>query len=380
MPGFELIDKKEKNALNKIFDEGGILFAHGFEKFRKKFHVREFENLTKKKMKSKYALAVTSGTSATKIALKAMGVKKGDEVITQAFNFIATVEAIIETGAKAVVVNVDKSLNMCPLDLEKKINKKTKVIIPVHMLGVSAKMSQIMKIAKKYKLKVLEDNCESMGAKYKKNYLCNIGDAGVVSFDFGKTITCGEGGMILTKNKLIDKYAREYHDHGHELNPKYPRGLDTRTISGFNYRMTEMQAVVGKIQLKRLDTIIKENKKRYLGLYKNILNKSKKIEFREIPKHSEPIYDTLIIFVKNKDLRKKIVKLLKKSGIGTKNLPDAINWHCASWWDHAISKDQISKIVSTKKLLQSAIAIPIWLKKSVTEYNIVANKINKLVI
>ena len=377
MPGFELIDKKEKKAVDKIFEEGGVLFAHGFGKYRKRYHVREFEIQTRKKMKSKYALAVSSGTSATKIALKAMGVKRGDEVITQSFNFIATVEAIIEAGAKPIIVNVDKSLNMCPLDLEKKINKKTKVIIPVHMMGVSAKMNEIMKVAKKYKLKVLEDNCESMGSKYNKKYLCNIGDAGVVSFDFGKTITCGEGGMILTKNKSIDKFSREYHDHGHELNPKYPRGLDTKTITGFNYRMTEMQAAVGKIQLKKLDTVIRESKKRYLAIYKKIF-KNKELEFREIPKNSEQIYDTLIFFVKNKTLRGKIIQVLNKNGIGTKNLPDAINWHCASWWDHAISKQQISRIEKTKKLLQSAIALPIWLKKTTHDYEMIAKKINKL--
>ena len=99
MPGFELIDNLEKKAVNKIFSEGAVFFAHGFEKLRKRFHVREFEQLAKKKLGSKFSLAVTSGTSATLIALKALGVKKGDEVITQGFNFIATIEAIIECGA-----------------------------------------------------------------------------------------------------------------------------------------------------------------------------------------------------------------------------------------------------------------------------------------
>ena len=148
MPGFEVIDKKEKAAVNQIFDEGGVLFAHGFQKNRKKYHVREFELDAKKKLGSKYAVAVTSGTSATLIALKALGIKRGDEVITQAFNFIATVEAIIESGAKPIMVNIDESYNMCPIELKKSITKKTKAIIPVHMLGVSAKMNEILKIAK----------------------------------------------------------------------------------------------------------------------------------------------------------------------------------------------------------------------------------------
>ena len=125
MPGYELIDKKEFLAIKKIFDNGGILFAHGFEKIRKNFHVREFENSTKKFFKSNYALAVSSGTAAIKIGLKALGVKKGDEVITQAFNFIATIEAILDCGAKPVLVNVDKTLNMDINEL-KKLQKKPK--------------------------------------------------------------------------------------------------------------------------------------------------------------------------------------------------------------------------------------------------------------
>ena len=126
MPGFELIDKKEKNALNKLFDESGILFAHGFDNLRKKYHVREFEKENQKFFKSKYCLAVSSGTAAIKVALMAMGIKRGDHVITQAFNFIATVEAILDCGAKPIIVNVDKSLNMDVDELKKKITKKTK--------------------------------------------------------------------------------------------------------------------------------------------------------------------------------------------------------------------------------------------------------------
>ena len=109
-----------------------------------------------------------------------------------------------------------------------------------------------------------------MGAKYKGKYLACVGKVGVVSFDYGKTITTGEGGMIFTNNKKIYKYCMEYHDHGHELNPKLPRGMDTKSITGFNYRMTELQAAIGKVQLKKLNYIIKENKKRYNSIFNEI--------------------------------------------------------------------------------------------------------------
>ena len=371
MPGFELIGLKEKKALTKLIDDGGILFAHGFDNIRKNYHVREFEKEISKKFKSKYCLAVSSGTSAIKIGLKALDVKPGDEVITQSFNFIATIEAILDCGAKPVLVNIDKSLNMCPEELKKKISKKTKVIIPVHMLGVSCKNDQIFNIAKKRRVKILEDNCESVGGKYKKKYLGTLGDIGVFSLDFGKFITTGEGGLLLTDNKKYHKFMKEYHDHGHENNPKLPRGEDTKTIYGFNYRMTEMQAVIGKEQLKRVNFILKENFKRFEILKRNL---SKAFELREVPKKSLSNYDTFIFFVK-KNEKKKILKLIKDSNFGTKNLPDAIKWHCSYYWDHIFKKRDIESSRKTLNILKGSIAIPISLKKSLKDYEKLAKNI-----
>ena len=149
MPGFEIIDKKEFLAVKKVFDEGGVFFAHGFDNIRKKYYVREFEKNNANFFRSKYTLAVTSGTAAIKVALKSIGIKPGDEVITQAFNFIATVEAILDVGAKPVIVNVDQNLNIKISELKKKITNKTKAVIPVHMLGLSCEMNEILRICKK---------------------------------------------------------------------------------------------------------------------------------------------------------------------------------------------------------------------------------------
>jgi 8-amino-3,8-dideoxy-alpha-D-manno-octulosonate transaminase len=375
MPGWEIIDKNEKKALANLIDEGGVLMAHGLNARRKSFHVRDFESKAKKFFKSKNALAVSSGTAAIKIALKALGVKKGDKVITQAFNFIATIEAILDLDAKPIIVNVDKSLNMCPIDLEKKTNRQIKAIIPVHMLGVPVKMDKILKIAKKFKIPILEDNCEAVGAKYKKKYLCNFGQAGVASFDHAKTITCGEGGMIFSNNKKIDKFCREYHDHGHENNPALPRGMDSRKICGFNFRMTELQGVVGKVQLKKINFILNENEKRYMAIKQNL---SKIIEVREIPNFSKPIFDTFIFFIKNKQQKIKIIRYLNKIGIGTKNLPDAIKWHCASYWDHALPQNEIRHSKKTLKILKQSISIPILINKKLNLYQKIGKQISKI--
>ncbi len=365
MPGFEIINEEERVAINNIFDEGGILFAHGFDSMRKKFHVREFEKMSADYFKCKHALAVSSGTAAIKIALKALNVQQGDEVITQSFNFIATIEAILDCGAVPIIANVDNSLNMDPNDCESLISKKTKVILPVHMLGVPAEMNSIIRIAKENKLNILEDNCEAVGGKYKNDYLGLIGDVGVFSYDFGKVITCGEGGMIVSNNTEIDKYAREYHDHGHENNPQFPRGRDTRSIYGFNYRMTEMQAAVGKVQLSKLDLILIENKKRYDAFSKNIPDK---IKIRNIPTGSQPIYDTFIFFTDSEIEKNKYVQILNSEGFGTKNLPDAMEWHCSAFWDHALSPQVVSHSQKTRKLLEKAVAVPIWLRKSESDY------------
>ena len=374
MPGFELIDNAELKAVNSIFKKGGVLFAHGFEKIRKNFHVREFENEASIFFKCKHALAVTSGTAAIKIALKALEVKPGDEVITQAFNFIATIEAILDVGAKPILVNVDRSLNMDIKELKKKITKKTKVVLPVHMLGYPCDMRNIKRICKKNKIKILEDNCESIGGKYEKKFLGGIGDIGVLSLDFGKTITTGEGGMILTKSSKYYNYCRQYHDHGHKNVKNLSRGNDKVSIAGFNYRMTELQGAIGKVQLKKLNSLLIDNEKKFKILKDNIRNFS----HREMPKNGESNFDNFIFYVKNNYEKKKVLKVLKKNKIGTKNLPDAIKWHCAFYWKHIFKKKELNNILETKKILDKAIAIPIFFKKSNSFYQKLSTEINKI--
>tara|TARA_B100001175_G_scaffold317854_1_gene336957 strand:- start:1943 stop:3070 length:1128 start_codon:yes stop_codon:yes gene_type:complete len=374
MPGFELIDNAELKAVNSIFKNGGVLFAHGFEKIRKNFHVREFEKEVSTFFKCKHALAVTSGTAAIKIALKALNVKSGDEVITQAFNFIATIEAIIDIGAKPVLVNVDKTLNMNIEDLKRKITKKTKVILPVHMLGYPCDMKNISKICKEKNIKILEDNCESIGGKYEKKYLGNIGDIGVLSLDFGKTITTGEGGMILTNNNKYYNYCKQYHDHGHKNVKNLSRGNDKVTIPGFNYRMTELQGAIGKVQLKKLDSLLIDNEKKYMIIKKNLKN----FEHRWMPNNGKSNFDNFIFYIKNNHEKKEVLRILKKYKIGTKNLPDAIKWHCAFYWKHIFKKKEIKNIIETKKILDKAIAIPIFFKKNISFYQKLSFEINKI--
>ena len=273
MPGWELIGSEEQESLNSIFAQSnGVMFAHGFDHLRNgRFRVREFEAELKQAHSMRHCLATTSGTMAQYIAMKAMGIGPGDEVITQAFTFVATVETIVELGATPVVVDVDETYNMDPTLLEQAITPQTKLIIPVHMLGNPCDMDKISELARKHKIPVLEDGCEAFGGFYKGKPVGSLGDVSVFSFDFAKTITTGEGGCIFTNDRLLDKRMREFHDHGHESNSLLPRGRDTKSFPGLNLRMSELQAAVGQAQLKKLK-IIREGNIRNKKIIKDALS------------------------------------------------------------------------------------------------------------
>ena len=372
MPGYELIGEEEKNNLFKIFSESnGVLFAHGFDGLRNgKFKVREFEKEFSKKLGCNYSQAITSGTVAQLVAMLAMGIKRGDEVITQSHTFVATVESILAIGAKPVIVDIDDTYNMDISDLENAITEKTKLIVPVHMLGNPCKMDEIMNISKKYNIPVLEDACEALGGSYKNQSLGTIGNAGIFSLDFAKTITTGEGGMIITNNKDIYQYSKEYHDHGHQSNPNFPRGRDTRVIPGMNYRITEMQGAVGLAQLEKLDYIVNKNRHNQNLLKKNI--SSSKIKFRTITDLKGDLADTLIFNFEKKSYASKFVKKYNSKGYYTKNIPDALDWHFSGTWNQMFKdvkeyKDcWNTKWKKSADLLYRSIAIPILVNSDET--------------
>ena len=365
MAGYELIDKKELEEINKVFKEGGILFRYGFENLRKSYKVAEFENKFAKFMNSKYALAVTSGTAALRVALSCLNLKDGDEVITQSFTFVATVEAIVEAGLQPVCCNVDQTLNISPKELKKLINKKTKAVIVVHMLGVSPHMNEIVKICKEKNITIIEDTAWGCGGYYNNKSLGTIGRIGTYSFDFAKTITTGEGGMILFKKKKDFLNAKAWHDHGHENNPKFPRWEDTRKKSGFNFRMNELQACVGLAQLKKLKKILHFHKKNYQLIYNKL--KLLGLKFREIPTQNIQTHESLIFFSKNISQAKKIRNSLLKHNISTKILPEACTWHFSKYWDHIKELKNKHKNLSksfkiSDAFLSKAVSIPINIK------------------
>ncbi len=335
MAGNELVGSEELAAIAEIFTRsGGVLFAHGFDVRRNKiFRVREFEHASGDYFGSRYCVAVNSGTAALYTALRAMGIGRGDEVVTQAFTFVATVEAIVACGATPIVVDVDESLNMCPKSLEAAITPATKCIVPVHMHGNPAKLDEILVIARKRNLLVLEDACQAIGATYRGKYAGSIADMGVFSLDFGKNITTGEGGLVFTSRPEFHKFAAAFHDHGHANDPGLSRGRDTAYACGFNFRMTEMQAAVGLVQLKKLDRILSTNRANKKFMKDRIADAlGSRIEFREITDPGESS-DSLMFFAPSRAVAESAMKALG-GRIGFKNVPDAIGWHFAGYWEH----------------------------------------------
>jgi 8-amino-3,8-dideoxy-alpha-D-manno-octulosonate transaminase len=367
MPGWELIGDEERAAINDVFDHGGVLYRYGWADKRENiYRVDDFERAFAEKMGIRYALALSSGTSALIASLKALGISRGDEIITQSHTFIATVEAIVEVGAIPVIADIDNSLNMDPADLKRKMTDKTRAIIPVHMMGVAARMNEIVKIAKSHDIPILEDNAQSCGGTYQQKMLGTMGDAGITSFDFGKVLTTGEGGMIITNSESVFKRAREYSDHGHELNPAFPRGEDTRSMSGVNFKMTELQGAIGLAQLKKMDYIISRQRKNKNKI-KDALSDISQIEFRDIPNPDGDTGDSVIFFFSSRSETKAFMQHWTKKGFGTKNLPDAINWHFAGTWDHILrhydryaGKDLIKLFGRSDDLLRRAVALPVF--------------------
>ena len=375
MPGYELIGKDEKEAVMQIFDEGGILFHRSFENVRKKFYVNDFNYKCQKYFKSKYCSITSSGTAAIKCALKAAGIGPGDEVITQAFNFIACVEAIIDVGAKPIICNVDENLHLDIKSLESKITKNTKAVLAVHMLGLGCDVSKLKSFCSSKNLIFIEDACEAIGGKFKNDYYGTFGDIGIFSFDFAKTITCGEGGLTLTNNGEYGTYIKQFIDHGHENNPNLARGHDNRVMPGFNYRVTEMQAAVISKQLDKLDYIVQENYERYKILedkLKDLVSVRK-----EFIGHAGS-YDTFIFSVENKQICQKVINLLMENGIGTKIIPDAMEWHCAAYWGHALENSEVEDSITSLNFLELSIGIPIFIKTSKNYYSDLADSIINL--
>ena len=297
------IDKEEIREVSAVLSEKSLTSA-SFDGGKR---VQQFEKLLSKFVKSKFAVAVNSGTAALQASLYAIDIKPGDEVLVPSFTFVATANSVKSVGAKPVFVDILKSnYTMDPNDLKKKITRRTKAIIPVHLYGHMAYMDEILEIAKKKHIKIIEDASQSLGSKLKGKHSGTFSHLGCFSMYAGKVITSGEGGAIVTKDKQLFEKLKQIRNHGLDKN-----NLTTRF--GLNLRISEMGAAIAKIQMKKLPNLLNQRKKNAKTLSEILVNNN--IILPEERKNETVNWYLYTIAMKSRD---KVMKRLNSSGIGAR--------------------------------------------------------------
>jgi len=358
-----LFISEEKKYLAKCIDSGWVSSEGPF--------VKEFEEKFSSFVGKKYGVAVSNGTAALEIAVGALDIKPGDEVILPTFTIVSCLNAILTYGAKPVFVDSEsETWNMDADKIEEKITKKTKAIMVVHMYGHPCDMEKIMKIAKKHKLLVIEDAAEAHGSTYKGKKAGSFGDISCFSFYGNKTITTGEGGMCLTDSKELNDKMRFLRDHGMKAEKKY-----WHEVVGFNYRMTNMQAALGCAQLERLNSFLKIKKKNAI-LYEKLLKNVPWISFQTIKKEMKSNYWMFSILVneKSKHNQDEIIKILKEKGIDTRNV-----FHAAS--NMPVHKKHFNKkelFKNSDYISKRALSLPSSTKLTQSDIRYIANIIKSI--
>ncbi|GGH77638.1 8-amino-3,8-dideoxy-alpha-D-manno-octulosonate transaminase [Filimonas zeae] len=333
MPGYELFGAEERKEVNDVL-ETGIIMRYGFDGPRKgNWKAKELEAAICETFGSKYAQLTSSGTTALSAAMAVLGIGYGDEIIMPSFTFVASFEAVLSVGAVPVLVDIDETLTLDIEAVRKAITPKTKCIMPVHMCGSMARLDELKQICDEHKLILLEDACQSIGATYKGKSVGTIGHAGTFSFDFVKTITCGEGGVVMTNDEALYTKLDGYTDHGHD-HLGVDRGADLHPFIGTNYRISELHAAVGLAQIRKVQGFLATQKKNHTQL-KSMLAAIPEVSFRVIPDESGDSCSFISWFLPTEALTKAVVAEMKAQGI----LPGNFywfdnNWHYVRKWDH----------------------------------------------
>jgi len=281
--------------------------------------IQQFEEKIAQYIGVKYAIGVNSGTSGLHLCIRSFDIKDGDEVITTPFSFIASANCILFERAKPVFVDIDENTLCIDVSkIEEKITKKTKAILPVHIFGYPCQMDGIMKIARKYKLIVIEDACEAIGSEYKGRKIGSFGNVGIFAFYPNKQITTAEGGMIVTNDENIAKLCRSMRNQGRDENGSW---LCHQRL-GYNYRMSELSAALGVAQMDRIDEILKKRQK-VAELYNERL---KKIDEIRIPYVGSDVKMSWFVYVIrldekrfSREQRDQIMQKLNEKGIACGN-------------------------------------------------------------
>jgi dTDP-4-amino-4,6-dideoxygalactose transaminase len=330
----ELIGEEEKKEILEVLD-AGYLFRYGSpDNPAFKAKVYNLEQEVAKMAGVPYAVAVNSGTSALQVALGGVGVGPGDEVIVTGYTFVASMASIIWARAVPILAEVDRTLNLDPEDVRRKITPRTKAIMVVHMLGNPARMDELKAIADEHKLLLIEDCAQAFGGSYKGRMLGSIGDVGTYSLNSNKMITAGEGGMVVTRDEAIYRRCFGIHDGGHS---PLRMGLEVgrRPFVGVDFRMSELQGAVLLAQLRKLDHILthlRANKKRFKAALADLPG----LEFREIPDPEGECATLLTVFFPTEQIARQVA-----TELGSKVVADS-GWHVYSNMEHILEKRTVT--------------------------------------
>ena len=310
--GTKYIGKKEIKAVKKVMKSKSLFRYQGPNL---QYMTNKFEDAMKKYLGVKYVLACSNGGAALKLSCIALGIGIGDEVLVPSFTFIASANSILSVGAVPKFVDIDETMNIDPKSLEKSISKRTKAIMVVHMQGVPANMKEIIKIAKKYNLKIIEDTAQALGAEIDGKKVGTFGDCGAFSLQAGKTITCGEGGFFATNNKELYIRAKMYHDNGgYRIGCDYPTWENKKTYFGENFKLTELQSAIALEQLKKINRIINKQEKNYQYIIKRIDTNYYKL--RPLIEGSKSFKMSLAIIFDSKSECDRFIQYMNKNDIG----------------------------------------------------------------
>jgi len=353
MPGFEVFGDEERKEVQDVL-ETGVLFRYGFDQARNDhWKARSFEAELAERLSVNHCCLCSSGTAALSIALAACGVGAGDEVIVPPFTFIATIESVIAAGAVPVFAEIDETLCLDPEAVKAAITPRTRAVLPVHMCGSMAQIDILKQLCDQNGLMLIEDACQSVGATYKGQALGTFGQIGCFSFDPVKTITCGEGGAVITQDENLYMRSDQYADHGHD-HIGNDRGLEDHPILGTNFRISELNAAVGLAQLRKLDTILKiqrANKE----ILKEAFSQFPEVSFRWIPDPAGDSATFLSFFLPDEKRARNVARDLGKAGVDGCFYWYDNNWHYIRQWHHL-------------KKLEAATKLPIELMDNVPDY------------
>ena len=332
MPGTEFFGKEEQKEVNDVM-QTGCLFRFNHDELRQgMWKAKEMEAEVCKFTGAKYAHAVSSGSTAVSAALAAAGIGHGDEVIVPPFTYIATIEAVLFAGGLPVFAEIDETLCLSAEGIRNAITPKTKAVLLVHMCGAAADMDAIMEVVNHNNLTLVEDAGQALGAFYKGKSVGLFGKSGAFSFDFFKITTAGEGGVFITDDEQIYKYADSFSDHGHD-HVGDNRGMEQHPVLGFNYRISELHAAIGLAQMRRLDFVIKQSL-RNKAIIKNILNSIAGVSFRYMTDPKGDSGTFLNFFLKDTEAAQKVMDQFAQDGIGGNNYWFTNMYHFLNQWDH----------------------------------------------